>query len=373
MAAEKASLDAIRFNRENGLSLLDQRNLPRVAEWIDIPTSEQGAWAIKEMVVRGAPAIAIAGLLAVGSHAIQEGARLRSSTLVDVAQFLKTGLALVAAARPTAVNLPKAAAEFTELVDNFVRQNEAATPDALLEHYWAATEKYFSDDVAANQALARFGATAIEEALTAKSITGPYTLLTHCNTGSLATAGYGTALGVIRTLMADQKIEHVYCTETRPYHQGSRLTAFELVTEKIPATLITDSMVPFAILKKGIQAVVVGADRVAANGDTANKIGTYMLAIAAHHHNIPFFIAAPVTTLDPNTPTGNDIHIEERPHSEVRNFRDWPLAPAEIGVWNPSFDVAPHNLITGIITDVGTIYPNEKGVFDVPAFIASRQ
>lgn len=184
--------------------------------------------------------------------------------------------------------------------------------------------------------------------------------MTHCNTGSLATAGYGTALGVIRSLFNLGAIETVYCTETRPYNQGSRLTAFELVHDRIPATLITDSMASLVMKTKDVSAVVVGADRVLANGNTANKIGTYQLAIAAKFHKIPFYIAAPTTTIVLDD--SDSIVIEERSHKEVTEIKGIQIAPTGINVYNPAFDVTPAELITGIITEVGVFPPNELKV-----------
>ena len=189
--------------------------------------------------------------------------------------------------------------------------------------------------------------------------------MTHCNTGSLATSGYGTALGVIRSLSSQKKLKEAFATETRPYNQGARLTAFELVFEKIPATLITDSMVSFLMKTKTIHAVVVGADRVALNGDTANKIGTYQIAVAAAFHKIPFYVAAPTTSIDLNIKTGDEIHIEERPKHEVTHIQNIQIAPSEINVWNPSFDVTPANLITGIITEHGTVLRGNLNDFNL--------
>ncbi|NXW26000.1 MTNA isomerase, partial [Circaetus pectoralis] len=189
---------------------------------------------------------------------------------------------------------------------------------------------------------------------------GGVTLLTHCNTGTLATAGYGTALGVVRALHEQGRLTRVFCTETRPYNQGSRLTAFELLHDRVPATLIADSAAAAAMRDRGVQAVVVGADRVAANGDTANKIGTYQLAVAARHHGIPFYVAAPTSSCDPALPGSADIPIEERPGRELTHFQGLCLAPPGIDVWNPAFDVTPHDLITGgIVTEWGVFAPAE--------------
>lgn len=249
---------------------------------------------------------------------------------------------------------------------------EGASADQVLLGYIAAAEAMLSEDVATNVAIGNFGATKILEMRPKEAIR----VLTICNTGSLATAGYGTALGVVRSLHTLGRLEHVYACETRPYNQGARLTAFEIVQDRLPGTLITDSMAAYLMATRGVDAVVVGADRVAANGDTANKVGTYQLAIAAQFHGIPFFVAAPTTTLDPSTPDGSSIHIEERPESELTMIFGQRIAPEGIKAWNPAFDVTPARLITGIITERGviertttTIEGKEVVHFDVQGFL----
>ncbi|CAN1831729.1 Methylthioribose-1-phosphate isomerase [Linum perenne] len=237
------------------------------------------------------------------------------------------------------------------------------------------------EDVASNKAIGSYGAQFIQNRLNGR--TG-FSVLTHCNTGrlvsfcvdcSLATAGYGTALGVIRALHSGGVLERAYCTETRPFNQGSRLTAFELVHEKIPATLIADSAAA-ALMKEGrVNAVIVGADRVAANGDTANKIGTYSLALCAKHHEIPFYVAAPITSVDLSLSSGNQIVIEERSPKELLNSRGGigeQVAASGISVWNPAFDVTPAGLISGIITEKGVITKVDSDAFDIKAFVASN-
>ncbi|KAK3616631.1 S-methyl-5-thioribose-1-phosphate isomerase, partial [Elasticomyces elasticus] len=235
-------------------------------------------------------------------------------------------------------------------------------------------------DVSDNEAIGKYGAEWIEKVAPGKEVS----VLTHCNTGSLATAGYGTALGVIRSLHANGSLKRAFCTETRPYNQGSRLTAFELVHDRIPATLITDSMASALLQLKGsserITAIVVGADRVAANGDTANKIGTYQLAIAAKYHGVKFLVAAPRTTIDLETKSGADITIEERPGHEMTVMKgpryeagrvdlDYvetvSIAAEGIDVWNPAFDVTPAELIDGIITELGVVEKGQNGKFDL--------
>lgn len=209
-------------------------------------------------------------------------------------------------------------------------------------------------DIADNRAIGANGAEAILSNINGD---GPVRILTHCNTGSLATAGYGTALGVVRKLHEMKRLDHCYCTETRPYNQGARLTAFELVHDKLPATLILDSMCAYLFKIRNISAVVVGADRVAANGDTANKIGTYQIAVVANHHQIPFYVAAPFTSIDFKIPSGDHIVIEERPDREMTHIGEHRLAAPGISCWNPAFDITPASLIRGIITEHGVFEP----------------
>lgn len=229
-------------------------------------------------------------------------------------------------------------------------------------------ERLFADDVAHNRQMGQYGASCLLEPFGADA---KIAVLTHCNTGSLATAGYGTALGVIRALHERNSLTEAFCTETRPYNQGSRLTALELKCDNIPSTLITDSMAGALMAQGKVNAVVVGADRIVANGDTANKIGTYALAVLAKHHGIRFYIAAPMETLDPKTPDGSGIVIEQRSATEVTHIRDVQIAPDQMPVWNPAFDVTPAALIDGIITDRGVIR-KVGDVFDVTAFIRSQ-
>lgn len=345
------SLEAIRYTRSPpSLQLLDQKLLPHQVHFVDINTCEEGHDAIKSMKVRGAPAIAIAAALSLARE-------LRvvphpPATGADAASHVAKRLALLATSRPTAVNLFEATARLTALAQ--AEAAKGADGAAVYVAVASACEAMLAADVDANERMGRHGAEAVKRV--AKP--GPITMLTHCNTGALATAGYGTALGVIRALHAQEPSNlHVYCTETRPYLQGARLTAYELVYEKIPSTLICDSMGAALMQRKGVTAVVVGADRVANDGSTANKIGTYALAIAAHHHGVPFFVAAPTTTLDTSLASGSAIHIEERPAEELTHWAGIAVAAKGIGVWNPSFDVTPPELITGIITERGVIYP----------------
>jgi len=231
-----------------------------------------------------------------------------------------------------------------------------STGKSVCEAVVVSSEAMLKEDVEANKAMGRHGADALVAAcqIRGRARDGRLRVLTHCNTGSLATAAYGTALGVVRSLHESGRLEHAFCTETRPYNQGARLTAFELVTDGLPSTLICDSAAAALMAKGLVDAVVVGADRIAANGDTANKIGTFSLAVAAAYHNIPFFTAAPITTIDPELKDGSLIPIEQRNAEEITHFRGQRVA-AEIGVWNPSFDVTPAALLEGIITEQGMV------------------
>ncbi|KAL8189088.1 hypothetical protein R6Q57_029349 [Mikania cordata] len=361
---DDTSLQSIRYYR-GSLHLLDQRKLPLDTIYLEIRDAAEGWNAIREMVVRGAPAIAIAAALSLAVEASKlEGF---SGTPEDAASFLKKKLEYLVSSRPTAVNLSDAATKLTEIVMN----SAATATDAkqVFHAYIEAAEIMLEDDVASNKAIGSYGSSFIQNQ---KKDLKKLSVLTHCNTGSLATAGYGTALGVIRALHADGVLESAYCTETRPFNQGSRLTAFELVHEKIPATLITDSAAA-ALMKTGrVHAVVVGADRVAANGDTANKIGTYSVALSAKHHSVLFYVAAPLTSVDLSLSSGDEIVIEERSPKELLNARGGlgeQVAASGISVWNPAFDVTPANLISGIITEKGVITKNGDDLFDIKGFV----
>lgn len=252
-------------------------------------------------------------------------------------------------ARPTAVNIFRASIDIKRETGRLLNEESIVDVEEMKEKVIVFIEKMLTDDVSDNIALGDHGAKHIIENASKDII-----VLTHCNAGALATVGYGTALGVIRSLQKSGKLMHVFCTETRAYNQGARLTAYELVHENIPSTLIIDSAVSIAMRKQQISAVVVGADRIAMNGDTANKIGTYQIAISAKHHGIPFYIAAPTTTIDVNILSGEEIIIEERKHEEITHHKGEHIAASGIGCWNPAFDVTPAQLITGgIITEFG--------------------
>ncbi len=304
--------------RGDALELLDQRRLPHEMVYVTCRTSHEVASAIAGMIVRGAPAIGVAAAFGMAL------AKKCGDDLVFAAMELR-------AARPTAVNLAWA-------VDRMLRAEGKASE----------AEAIFEEDLEANHRIGRFGA----ELLGASA-----TVLTHCNAGALATAGYGTALGVIRAAVEQGKRIAVFADETRPYLQGARLTAWELQQEGIDVTLITDSMAGHFFQQRKFDAVVVGADRIAANGDTANKIGTYTLAILANVHDIPFYVAAPISTVDIATADGSAIPIEERSAREVTDIGGSRIAPDGIAVRHPAFDVTPAKLITAIITNRGVLRP----------------
>jgi methylthioribose-1-phosphate isomerase len=298
--------------------LLDQRLLPNEEKWVECRTAESVATAIRDMVVRGAPAIGVSAAFGIA-----------------MAEDVDAAAEMLRATRPTAVNLHWA---IERMLD--ARKRGA---DLVKE-----AEKILEEDVEANMRIGRFGA----ELLGQRS-----TVLTHCNAGALATAGYGTALGVIRAAVESGKSIDVFADETRPYLQGARLTAWELQQEGIDVTLITDNMSGYFFQQDRFDAVVVGADRIAANGDTANKIGTYMLAVLAETHGVPFYIAAPVSTIDFECPSGDAIPIEERSAKEVVEAFGQRIAPVGVTVRHPAFDVTPARLITAIITDRGVLWP----------------
>ena len=324
---------------ENHLRLLDQRHLPGREEYIDCTTAEETATAIKQMVVRGAPAIGITaayGVVLAARRAWQQSPeKWRDQILHD--------LQLLASSRPTAVNLHWALQRMQALFTDV----ESNPEDRLLREAAAIHEQ----DISANRRMGELGAALIEDTRQ---------VLTHCNTGSLATGGYGTALGVIRSAWQAGTLEMVYANETRPWLQGSRLTAWELQKDQIPVTLIADSAANFLLSKGKVKWVIVGADRIVANGDVANKIGTYNLAIAARHHGSGMMVVAPSSTFDLETGSGANIPIEDRGASEIVQCAGTLIAPAGIATWNPVFDVTPAELIDVIVTEKGVIHQPDK-------------
>lgn len=314
------------------LELLDQRLLPTEIVWLPVRNSQDAATAIRDMVVRGAPAIGITAAYGLALEAARMEQRASMSALTGAIETL-------AASRPTAVNLFWA-------LDRLQATGGSLEGAELVQALTQDAEAIHQEDIAANHALGDFGASLLPH---------DATVYTHCNTGALATGGHGTALGIIRSAWQKQQLRGVYAGETRPWLQGSRLTSWELANDGIPVTLVADSTAGQLMAQGKVQAVIVGADRITANGDTANKIGTYNLAVLAKHHGIPFIVAAPVSTLDPALPDGSHIVIEERDGSEVRQIQGKVVAPSEVAVYNPAFDVTPGELITAIVTERGVI------------------
>lgn len=341
------TLQAIKYERGR-LDILDQLLLPDTSRYVPIKDTEDGWQAIKKMQVRGAPAIAIVGCLSLGVELTNK----TFHKLSDLEEFVVERLNYLVTARPTAVNMADAAARFIDFVETLVVE-ASLDPEEAKNRIIQEFESLLEEDITTNKQIGKNGA----EDILKKCGNRPVRILTHCNTGSLATAGYGTALGVVRCLHEQGKLKEVFCTETRPYNQGSRLTAYELVYEKMNATLICDSMAAILMRQKDISAVVVGADRVVANGDTANKIGTYQLAVVAKYHNVPFYVACPLTSFDRSKESGAEIEIEERPFEELTFIKGVKIAAEGINCWNPAFDVTPADLITGgIITELG-VFP----------------
>lgn len=327
---------------DNVSRMVDQTLLPYEYKYVDIKTGQEMFDAIQNMIVRGAPAIGVSGAHGVALYAL-EGANKNLSRdefinwLIEKAQYLATS-------RPTAVNLRWAVDKQIEII-----KNSKSDIDGIVQELIKNGIKLEEEDIEINKKIGDFGAQVVPKGAT---------ILTHCNAGALATVGYGTALGVVRSAFANDPTIQVFSDETRPRGQGSRITTLELKMDGIPVTMITDGMCSYFMKKSMIDMVVVGADRIAANGDTANKIGTYTVAIAAKYHNIPFYIAAPLSTIDTNIKSGDEIPIEERSHDEVTHVNGKLVCAEGINVINPGFDVTPHELITGIITEVGILKPD---------------
>lgn len=327
---------------DDGVVMIDQRLLPTEELYPVYRTYEEVAWAITEMVVRGAPAIGVAAAMGVAL-----GMRDQAATTPEAfdAHFERV-CQVLAATRPTAVNLFWAIDRMRTLYGQLRAANLPLT--TISERLVEEARTIHAEDIEINRTLGNFGAALMPE---------EGTVLTHCNAGALATAGYGTALGVIRAAVESGKQIDVFADETRPFLQGARLTAWELHHDGIPVTLITDNMAGHFMKLGRISCVVVGADRIAANGDVANKIGTYSVAVLARENNIPFYVAAPVSTLDLTMESGDEIPIEERNQREVTHVRDVALAPAGIRVANPAFDVTPNRYVAAIITEKGVARP----------------
>ncbi len=324
---------------KNGLYVLEQRLLPGTTTYVRCATHKDVYRAIKDMSVRGAPAIGVAAAYGVALAAGEKHFRTAAQAKV----FLLSAISFLSSSRPTAVNLFWALKRM-----GTVLEKEYASPVLLQKALLKEAHAVYAEDIRINRAMGEYGARLIKKG------SG---ILTHCNAGALATAGYGTALGVIRSAHRQGKVKRVYVDETRPYLQGARLTAWEMAQEKIPHVLITDNMAGHFMKTGVIDAVIVGADRVAANGDTANKIGTYSLAVLAKYHRIPLFVAAPTSTIDRDTPTGSHIVIEERSTEEVVYIGKKCIAPAGTKALHPAFDVTPAKLISAIITEHGIVRP----------------
>ena len=329
---------------KEGILMLDQRLLPTEEKYLTLRSYEEVAQAIKKMVVRGAPAIGVSAAMGLALGASQSV----STSLPDLEFDFKYMCEVMGATRPTAVNLFWAIERMRGVIAK-AKQENVRDADEIKQQLVDEALKIFQEDIDANRSLGRFGADLIPDGAT---------VLTHCNAGALATAGdYGTALGVIRGAIDAGKRVAVIADETRPFLQGARLTAWELAKDNIPVTVITDNMAGHVMKQGKVDCVVVGADRIAANGDAANKIGTYMVAVLAKQHDIPFYVAAPISTVDLATATGEDIPIEERDAKEVTHVRDHQLTPEGVEVHNFAFDVTPNELIAAIITDRGVALP----------------
>ena len=323
-----------------GVRFIDQTRLPLEESYVLATTYEQVAEVIVTMVVRGAPAIGVSAAYGVALGAL----RTQAATTAEFASEFDRICARLAGTRPTAVNLFWAIDRMKRLFAALA--GSGATLDQIKERLLAEAHAMYAEDIAACKAMGAFGAALLPE---------EGGVLTHCNAGALATCGYGTALGVIRSAVEQGKRIQVFADETRPFLQGARLTAWELMADHIPTTVICDNMAASLMRAGRIQAVVVGADRIAANGDTANKIGTYNVAILAREHGIPFYVAAPWSTIDLATPTGDSIPIEERPAIEVTHHGGKQLTPNGVGICNPAFDVTPARYIAAIVTERGVL------------------
>jgi methylthioribose-1-phosphate isomerase len=332
---------------EEGVRLIDQTRLPAEEVYRTCRDYREVAEAIRAMVIRGAPALGIAAAMGMALGVRDSAAR----TVAELRAEFETIAETISRTRPTAVNLFWAVKRMREVLERSLAHegSEAEKLAAVQARLVEEAQGILAEDIAANEAMGRHGAALLPQA---------GTVLTHCNAGALATGGYGTALGVIRAAVAAGKKIKVFADETRPFLQGARLTAWELAKDDIPVTLITDNMAGHFMQQGEIQAVIVGADRIAANGDVANKIGTYTLAVLAKENGIPFYVAAPLSTIDLHVASGDEIPIEERSPREVTHWAGVPTAPENVEARHPAFDVTPHRYVTAIIT--------ERGVARVP-------
>lgn len=325
---------------KSGVVFIDQTKLPTEEVYVTCTTHQQVADAIRNMIVRGAPAIGVAAAMGIALGVKNS----RAGNIADLKKEFGEISENIRQTRPTAVNLFWAIRRMTEKFESLRTRTIPQIQEALIEE----AQRMHAEDIAANQAMGRHGATLMP------SSGG---VLTHCNAGALATAGYGTALGVIRAAVEQGKKIHVYADETRPFLQGSRLTAWELMKDGIPTTVISDNMAGVMMQQGKIGAIVVGADRIAANGDVANKVGTYTVAVLAKENGIPFYVAAPLSTVDLEAADGSRIPIEQRNKREVTHIGGKQMTPDGVGVENPAFDVTPAKYVTAIITERGIARP----------------
>ena len=325
--------------KKGRLFLLDQTKLPATETYVVCSSYQDVARAIRRMVVRGAPAIGVAAAFGMALGARNYRGRDRGG----FRRHLERAAATLVAARPTAVNLTWAVKRMKRVAESQTMKNLKQLP-RILE---MEAVRILEEDIRINRELGRQGEILIPDGCS---------ILTHCNAGALATAGYGTALGVVRAAWEAGKRIHVFVDETRPFLQGSRLTAWELMKDRIPCTLIADNMAGALMQQGKVQMAIVGADRIAANGDVANKIGTYSLARLCHAHGLPLYVAAPISTIDPLTLTGRDIPIEQRSVQEITHIQGRMIAPSGVKALNPAFDVTPNRFVNGIITEKGIIY-----------------
>ena len=329
---------------ENGVRMIDQTRLPADEVYRTCRDYGEVAEAIRSMVIRGAPAIGVAAAMGVALGVKHSSARTVHELRAEFEIIAET----ISKTRPTAVNLFWAVKRMREVFESSLRADADASEAEKIARAKARlveeAQRILAEDIAVNEAIGRHGAPLLKDS---------GTILTHCNAGALATGGYGTALGVVRAAVEAGKKIHVFADETRPFLQGARLTAWELARDGIPVTLITDSMAGHFMKQGQVEAVIVGADRIASNGDVANKIGTYTLAVLARENGIPFYVAAPLSTLDMSIRSGDEIPIEERSAAEVTHLAGVPIAPEDVQARHPAFDVTPHRYVTAIITERG--------------------
>ncbi|HIG92499.1 MAG: S-methyl-5-thioribose-1-phosphate isomerase [Methylococcales bacterium] len=341
----KTTIETLRWNN-NHLEMIDQRILPTDFQYLAYHSAESVAEGIRSMVVRGAPAIGCAAAYGIALAALN----LKEANTENFLQGMESAFNILSHSRPTAINL------FWALERMRLKMMTAAElpPNDIATVLLTEAHNIATEDIQTNRSLGHLGATLLPDSAR---------VLTHCNAGALATAGYGTALGVIRAAVESGKKISVIADETRPFLQGARLTAWEMVQENIPVTLIADNMAGHLMHCGDIDAVIVGTDRVASNGDVANKIGTYMVAVLAKRHNIPFYVACPLSTIDRSIDNGSEIPIEERPSEEVTGYQNHQWAAQGVKVRNPAFDITPAELVTALITEKGIVsHPNKERI-----------